>query len=177
MSKGLRFSVAEAVQRGWIKPDEIPSDTKGGQAASAPRPPRKQYTSELPQDRLFNLLRSRWGDRVMSEYRGAVPGRRFRIDVAIPDAMIACECDGYRYHKTLSAFINDRTRGRLLVIHGWRVLHFPVHTIFKEPDIVIRDVGALLGELPDVADIDADSADGEDAGERDRAELLRYLND
>ena len=170
----IRFSFEEAIRRGWIKREEVPPEAGTGAnppAPAAPASPRRQYTSDLPQERLFRLLKARWGDRVVSEFEGAVPGRRFRIDVAIPDAMVACECDGYRYHKSLKSFINDRARGRLLVIHGWKLLHFPVNTIFKEPDVVLRDVGALVHDLPSDP-----NGSINDEGESEREELLRYLN-
>jgi hypothetical protein len=111
-----------------------------------------------------NLLASRWpgydpGDsdletRVLRVIVGAglppprqqlpvsVFGRRFRLDLAYPDRMIAIECDGWDVHRTRTAFDADRTRDLLLTRAGWTVLRF---TSEMSDELIVASVRAALG--------------------------------
>jgi hypothetical protein len=51
-------------------------------------------------------------------------GKRYRIDLAYPEAMLAVEIDGWEWHRTRSAFDGDRARANELVVAGWTVLRF-----------------------------------------------------
>lgn len=51
-------------------------------------------------------------------------GRRARIDLAYPDAMVAIELDGWDAHGRRSAFDSDRIRRNELTLLGWRVYQF-----------------------------------------------------
>jgi hypothetical protein len=59
-----------------------------------------------------------------TEYRVRIGGKRYRIDLAYPDAMVAIEIDGWEWHHTRSAFDHDRARANDLVAAGWTVLRF-----------------------------------------------------
>ena len=110
---------------------------------------RQSHSTADPQALLFAALSGRFGDRVVSEYRGAVEGRGFRIDVAFPAERLAIECDGFRYHRSLSAFKADRERQNLLVCAGWRVLRYYPKEIFGSMDhILIQVEGALQSSPP-----------------------------
>jgi uncharacterized protein DUF559 len=50
--------------------------------------------------------------------------RPCRIDLAYPEQKLAIEIDGWEYHRTRSAFDNDRARANDLVVAGWNVLRF-----------------------------------------------------
>ena len=50
--------------------------------------------------------------------------RRYRIDLAYPEYNIAIEIDGWEYHRSRSAFDDDRSRANDLVVAGWQVLRF-----------------------------------------------------
>ncbi len=72
-------------------------------------------------------------------------GKCIRPDVLIwvpsePTVKIIIECDGFDFHSSKSAFINDRARDRLLLSHGFKVLRFSGSEIVNDP------VGAA-GEL------------------------------
>ncbi len=85
------------------------------------RPPSSR-SGPTPHDLLWDAVVARWPTAVR-EFEGAVPGRRYRLDVALPEARIALEVDGFRHHgKHLEDFRRDRVRQNLLVISGWRVL-------------------------------------------------------
>ncbi len=67
---------------------------------------------------------------VRKEYRNPVPGRRFRLDYALPSIMLAVEIDGYRPHGlSMKGFQTDRHRQNLLVLSGWRILRFTIRDL------------------------------------------------
>lgn len=92
-------------------------------AALVEKPQRSKGSP--PQERLWAAVYAVYGERAVWEFKGAVPGRRFRCDIAIPDRSLLLEIDGWRHHgKTLSAFKSDRRKQNLLAKHGWYVLRF-----------------------------------------------------
>lgn len=56
------------------------------------------------------------------------PVRKFRFDVAWPDAMVAAEIDGGVWtggrHTTGAGFIRDQEKTNLAALAGWRVFRF-----------------------------------------------------
>ena len=54
----------------------------------------------------------------------AIGNRHYRIDLAYPEHKIAIEIDGWEYHRSRSAFEDDRNRANDLVVAGWHVLRF-----------------------------------------------------
>jgi very-short-patch-repair endonuclease len=64
-----------------------------------------------------------------------VGGRRYRIDLCYPDAMIAIEYDGWDFHRGRQAFDKDRARANDLVVLGFQVLRFTS----RSTDMVIVD--------------------------------------
>ncbi len=65
--------------------------------------------------------------------------KRYRIDLAYPDAMIAIEVDGWEWHNTRTAFDGDRARGNDLVAAGWTLLRFTSGMIDAEAARVTQD--------------------------------------
>lgn len=79
------------------------------------------------------------------EFEGAVPGRKFRIDIAFPAHRLALESDGWAYHgRFLGDFVRDRERQNLLCIHGWRVLRFSAGMVRRNLDEQLRMIGIAL---------------------------------
>lgn len=77
-----------------------------------------------PQLILSHACKARWPECV-EEYKGAIPGRKFRLDIAFPHHKLCLEFDGWQWHgKYLEDFKKDRERQNLLTIHGWRILRF-----------------------------------------------------
>jgi|GEM_PF-2915598 len=102
------------------------------------------HAGPTPHDLLWEAVVARWPDAVR-EFEGAVPGRRYRLDVALPDARIAIEVDGFRHHgKHLEDFRRDRVRQNLLTIAGWRVLRFAAGDIRKDVIACLDTIQALL---------------------------------
>lgn len=102
-------------------------------------------TTETPHDILWRAVQARWPGRAVREFEGAVPGRRFRIDVAFPHERLALELDGWAYHgRHLGDFTRDRERQNLLCLHGWRVLRFSAGMVRKDLDHQIGILAAAL---------------------------------
>ncbi len=92
----------------------------------------RRRKGRMPEDVLWMSVRASY-PKAVREYQGAVPGRRFRIDVALVDEKIAIECDGWQYHgKFKSAHATDRERQNLLAVEGWLILRFTSGHIFKD---------------------------------------------
>src|SRR5207247_278256 len=67
-----------------------------------------------------------------------------RVDFAYPEAHIAIEADGYRYHSGKVAWQRDRTRRNALTSRGWRVLHVTWDDLHDRPTNVVSDIRAAL---------------------------------
>lgn len=91
---------------------------------------RPTPSGPTPHDLLWDAVYARWGERAVREFKGAVPKRAFRLDVAFPDVRLAIEVDGYEFHgKYLTDFTRDRERQNALTIAGWRILRFTAGNI------------------------------------------------
>lgn len=169
----LRFSIEHAVSKGWITKDQASKQKEvaqkgrnayapGGGDSKATAPTTNSHAEmlkkrqwceidgELPQERLWRACVKRWPERIASrnlvwEYPGAVPGRRFRLDIAFVDALLAVETDGWLYHgKYLDDFKRDRARDRLLVRNGWRVIRFFSSEILNDPVALTDEIQEAL---------------------------------
>ena len=79
-----------------------------------------------------------------NEYR-AIPGRRFRLDVAIPFLKLGFECDGWQYHaKHLEAWRKEKERDRLFLQHGWQVYRFAASEILS--GAAKAEIARIVGE-------------------------------
>lgn len=106
------------------------------------QPPKKPGSPG--QDRLTEALRAAFGSRVQAEYP-PLPGRRYRVDVAIPDAKLAIEINGWSNHgKSLRAFRSDHERTRALLLAGWRVVPFTHQEAIHETEQCVAFVRELL---------------------------------
>jgi very-short-patch-repair endonuclease len=76
-----------------------------------------------------------------------IPGTRFRVDFAYPEARLAIEVDGYDPHGTRKAFDADRERQNTLVLLGWTVLRFTWPQVVRRPGQVANQVRSALGAL------------------------------
>jgi very-short-patch-repair endonuclease len=70
----------------------------------------------------------------------------FEIDFRWPDAKLAVETDGFRYHRTRARFERDALRDQLLVESGWRVVRFTWMQITREPGAVAARLRRLLAQ-------------------------------
>jgi very-short-patch-repair endonuclease len=105
---------------------------------------RPEMDDGSPQSLLWHSISSRWPQAIW-EFPGAVPGRRFLVDIAFPEERLAIEVDGWQFHgKYLSSFKKDRERQNLLTIHGWKILRFFPEQIFQERDEVLNVIAMAL---------------------------------
>jgi REase_MTES_1575 len=124
--------------------------------------PGTSSLAELVRDRMpsSSPTESELERRVLSVLAGAglptpvcqhvveLQGARARLDFAYPDALIAIEADGFRWHSGREAWSRDRTRRNALVGAGWRILHTTWADLQSGGDDLIRMLRSLLGQQP-----------------------------
>lgn len=92
----------------------------------------RRRSGRMPDEVLWSAVRA-LHPHAQREFEGAVPGRRYRIDIALEAEKIAIEIDGWQYHgKFKSAHESDRERQNHLAVAGWLVLRFTAGQIFKD---------------------------------------------
>lgn len=130
MGRGLRLSLAEARKLGLAVP-----------------PPVRKRTASQPspiQQRLWQAVQTHWPE-AEAEYRDAVPGRRFTLDIAFPAHKLAIEVDGWQYHgKYKRDFQRDREKDRLLLLAGWRVMRFFAAEIRTDLPAILAQIDQML---------------------------------
>jgi very-short-patch-repair endonuclease len=81
------------------------------------------------------------------DFKKAVPGRRFEIDIALMDYQIAIEVDGFRSHGISKVgWLRDRKKDRLLQLNGWVVLRFSAGEVFKDLENVILEIERFVSK-------------------------------
>ncbi|PPC84666.1 MAG: hypothetical protein CTY38_01050 [Methylotenera sp.] len=100
---------------------------------SSPLPLKRAKSSKPdPQAILLAAVKAEWPEAI-AEHPANIPGRKFRIDIALLEHMIAIEMDGWQWHaKHLEDFKKDRRRQNLLVNDGWRVFRFTAEDVYKD---------------------------------------------
>ena len=73
--------------------------------------------------------------------RGRVVGV---VDFAYPNAKLAIEADGYRWHSGRARFDRDRVRRNALTALGWRIVHITWTDLERAPDAVAASLALLL---------------------------------
>lgn len=73
--------------------------------------------------------------------------RRYRIDFAYPEVMLAIEVDGYGKTADPAAVASSLRRQNALVLAGWTVLRFDWHRVVNQPHEVAAEIRATLGRL------------------------------
>ena len=100
--------------------------------ARAKAPTVRRRAGRMPDEVLWMAVKAQF-PHAEREYQGAVPGRRYRIDIALEAEKIAIEIDGWQYHgKFKSAHESDRERQNHMAVAGWLVLRFTAGQIFKD---------------------------------------------
>jgi len=94
--------------------------------------------------RLLRVLRAGGLPEPVHQYEVRAPGRLAVVDFAYPDARLAIEADGYRWHAGRARFDDDRARGNDLTLLGWRVLRITWTQLTHEPEAAIDAVHRAL---------------------------------
>lgn len=157
----MRMTVQEARRLGLIPPKpandganktprRIPKPLAGDHAGNALL--QLIHRQSPPQATLSIAAMDAFGDRVVIDSHEPIPGRRFRLDIAFPDCLLAIEVNGWSNHgKTLGAFKSDHERTRLLVLHGWTILPFTAGEASKETAQCIDTIRQVLDMLDETA--------------------------
>lgn len=116
MPKGTRVSASEAIARGWITKDQVPTVAPQIKKALGAKP-------NPLEDQLVAAVQARYPGAIRN-YR-CLPPRRFSLDVALPDVRVGIELDGYGAHHHIDDYRRDREKRNLLAAAGWLVLAFP----------------------------------------------------
>ena len=72
-----------------------------------------------------------------------------RVDFAYPEARLAIEVDGYRWHAGRARWEHDLRRRNAITAFGWRVVHVTSTDLDERPcDLLAMVAGALVGPTP-----------------------------
>ena len=129
-----RMTVDEAKKAGILKPDGAPR--KGSLRVTQDAELRQALAEVKRLKEMWKLatLLSRDGHIIAPEYRFH-PARRWHIDLALIDVMIAIEIDGGGWvggaHHRKRGRDNDNEKDRALQELNWRVLRFSWDAVFS----------------------------------------------
>jgi len=76
----------------------------------------------------------------------SVRGRFFQVDALWEAEKVVVELDSRAVHGTRKRFESDRQRDRILVAEGYRIVHVTWRQLQKEPDAIVADIRASLGQ-------------------------------
>lgn len=83
--------------------------------------------------------------RPVVEYENAIPGRKFRLDIAYPDRKLVIEVDG-AVHRIKTRFHADIEKHALLVLSGWKLLRVGGHEV--RSGLAVEWVREFLAQNP-----------------------------
>jgi very-short-patch-repair endonuclease len=101
---------------------------------------RRDATTESP----LEVRMAKAFDAMDWEYVREYTIGNLHVDFAFPQAKLAVECDGFRYHSSPSQRERDAKRDAFLVKKGWRVLRFSGARIHDDLDGCIIEVKDAL---------------------------------
>ncbi len=73
--------------------------------------------------------------------------RKYRIDFAFPEVLLAVEVNGYKFHSTPEEVAANEERRNQLILAGWTVLTFGWNRVVNDPLGVAMDILMKLGQL------------------------------
>lgn len=124
-----------------------PKSTAGTKKAPVGRTGDSDTTRD-PQQILAGMVRvdselGLWGWE--EDFVGAVPGRKFELDLALPEVRLGVEVDGWQYHgQHKASFLRDRDKDYLLSLQGWLVVRVQAGLIVSDPHEAISRVRSFL---------------------------------
>jgi hypothetical protein len=90
--------------------------------------------SELEVHGVLNVFRHRSLPRSVGQYRLLLPSGAVTLDRAWPEAKLAVELDGAKYHTSAEDRRRDLARDRELMAIGWVVLRFTYADVLRDPE-------------------------------------------
>lgn len=73
--------------------------------------------------------------------------KRYYIDFAYPEVMLAIEVDGYEQRASTESLAYDNNRANQLVLAGWTILRFGWERVVNDPAGVAAEILLKLGQL------------------------------
>lgn len=141
----LRFPSLDVLGKGaWRVSDSSPFKPEVVAQPKAQKPKREGPT---PHELLYSAILTAGGLAVELEFKNAVPGRKYAIDLAFPKIKLAIEVDGWEWHgKHKGDFERDRERQNLLTINGWRILRYSAGQIRADIQACVDQIKIATGE-------------------------------
>lgn len=141
----------DVVRRDLVRPEEVRDalaerPNVGGHAslAQAVELAADGAHSELEALGVLRVFHHRSVPRSVGQYKILLPGgRKVYADRAWPEAKLAVEMDGARFHTSLEDRQRDLARDRELAAVGWVVLRFTYAEVLRDPDAVRARVLAV----------------------------------
>jgi very-short-patch-repair endonuclease len=96
--------------------------------------------------RLLRILTRARLPKPVAQHRIRLRGRTVAVDFAYPDAKLAIEADGYRWHSGKTRWEHDRARRNELTLLGRRVVHVTWTDLTDTPDAVVDSIRKALSE-------------------------------
>ena len=75
------------------------------------------------------------------------PNKKYRIDFAYPEVMLAIEVDGAEQRLSSKSLAYDNARANHLVLAGWTIMRFTYRDVVGEPAHVAAQIMLKLGQL------------------------------
>jgi hypothetical protein len=131
----VRQATQDAVIRGLVAPEDLLCvlervGRRGRRGTAALRGVvatsflDERLESRLEQELFELVLRCEVPPPVPQYELRCIDGRRVRLDFAWPDAGVAVEADGRRWHATTADFERDRARANSITASGWSLYRF-----------------------------------------------------
>jgi very-short-patch-repair endonuclease len=96
----------------------------------------------------FSIGPARYGLPAYSyQHEVRVGRKRYFIDFAYPDVMLAIEVDGYQQRAAKESLAYDNDRANKLVLAGWTILRFGWDSVVRDPSGVATEILLKLGQL------------------------------
>jgi len=119
----------------------LPEQLRGRSGVTIPRAP------SVPETRLWELVSALYPE-AEREKKGLVPGRKFTVDIFLPDHNLCLELDGWEFHgKFKAGFVRDREKDRLLLINGFRTIRFSAGEVLKAPGKVVKIICEVISVI------------------------------
>lgn len=153
----INVATSRAKNQMWVvtsvDPDQLPN---GDLRAQLIRHCLSAGTTESKNDDLFDACDSEFEVRVVRDllnrgYRGVAVQHKvgkYRLDIVVsgPDARLAIECDGERWHGP-EAWYRDRARQEVLERAGWTFERIRGSAYFRDPEAAMQPVWERLEAL------------------------------
>lgn len=78
------------------------------------------------------------------QFQVDVDGATYRLDFAWPDARVAVEVDGYRWHSSRLSWEKDHAKLPALLGAGWKIIEVTGDGLRHEPRQVLAELGDTL---------------------------------